>query len=146
MQEWSTRPGLPFIFAHVHGLKSSKQEKTRSEILEELQKFRSYGQRSSWDEDDSTDMGGYGFGVCQRAVLTKIRVTIFALAISALHGATHLIGCLPSTGELPLGDIEKGSQELAKSTEDKNAMVGGLSRNIYSVSSSLSCGVCQLTS
>lgn len=118
MQEWSTRPGLPFIFPHIYRLNGRFQGKTRSEILSELLKFRSYGRRSSWDEDDSTDLGGYSFGVCQRAVLTKTRVTIFALAISALHGATHLIGCLPFTGKLPLEDIEKGSQELEKSTED----------------------------
>jgi hypothetical protein len=81
--------------------------------------------------DDGSNLEKYNVDVYQRGVLTKIRCTIFALAISALHDARqYLIGCLPFSDKSPLEDIEKGSQELAKSTEDKNVMVSGLSQNI----------------
>ena len=148
MQEWSRRPGLPFLFPHIHRLRMSEHKKTRSEILSELLKFKSFGQYSSWDEDDASDLEGnawnefnvgdgsnlakYNVDVYQRDVWTKIRSTIFSLAISARHGATqYLIGCLPFSDKSPLEDIEKGSQELAKSTEDKYVTVRGLSRNIF---------------
>lgn len=140
MQEWSRRPGLPFLFPHISRLNRSKnKEKTRAELLLELLKFSSYGQRSLWEEYDASDLERNAWNelnvdnvdVYQRRVLAKIcyqSCTMIGLAKSALYGATqYLIGCLSFSDKPPLVDIEKGFQELAKSTEDKNVMVGGLS-------------------
>jgi hypothetical protein len=123
MRRWSQRPGLPFLPPHIIRPKDSQEDKTRSALLvSEVLQCKSYGWRN--EDDYLRELEGsawieYNVDVYQRGLLTKICYQYFALAISALHSATqYLIGRLPFPDKSPLEDIEKGSREFAKTTED----------------------------